>query len=47
MEFIGGKELKEIYNFVPPQSYAYDSRYEKLTNAIKNTKEIPKLNKHQ
>ena len=32
------KELKEIYNFVPPQSYAYDSRYEKLTNAIKNAK---------
>lgn len=32
------KELKEVYNFMPPQSYAYDSRYEKLTNAIKNAK---------
>ena len=32
------KELKEVYNFMPPQSYAYDSRYEKLTNTIKNAK---------
>ena len=32
------KELKEIYNFMPPQSYAYDDRYEELTNTIKNAK---------
>ena len=25
------KLLKEKYNFVPPQSYAYDERYEELT----------------
>ena len=32
------KELKEIYGFAPPQSYAYDSRYEKLTDTIKSAK---------
>lgn len=32
------KELKENYGFVPPQSYAYDDRYEKLTNDIKSAK---------
>lgn len=29
------KELKDVYGFAPPQSYAYDDRYEKLTNDIK------------
>lgn len=28
------KELKEKYGFNPPQSYAYDVRYEKLTEDI-------------
>lgn len=32
------KELKEVYDFSPPQSYAYDDRYEKLTNNIKSAK---------
>lgn len=32
------KDLKDIYGFVPPQSYAYDDRYEKLTNTIKSAK---------
>lgn len=32
------KELKEVYGFTPPQSYAYDNRYEKLTNDIKLAK---------
>ena len=32
------KELKDIYGFAPPQSYAYDDRYEKLTNDIKLAK---------
>ena len=32
------KELKDVYGFAPPQSYAYDDRYEKLTNDIKIAK---------
>lgn len=32
------KDLKDIYGFAPPQSYAYDDRYEKLTNTIKSAK---------
>ena len=32
------KELKDVYGFAPPQSYAYDDRYEKLTNDIKLAK---------
>ena len=32
------KELRDIYGFAPPQSYAYDDRYEKLTNDIKLAK---------
>lgn len=32
------KELKDVYRFAPPQSYAYDDRYEKLTNDIKLAK---------
>lgn len=28
------KELKEIYEFIPPQSYAYTDRYLKLTEYI-------------
>lgn len=32
------KELKDVYEFAPPQSYAYDDRYEKLTNDIKSAK---------
>lgn len=32
------KELKDVYGFVPPQSYAYDERYEKLTNYLKSAK---------
>lgn len=31
------KELREKYNFSPPQGYAYDTRYTELTNYIKNT----------
>ena len=27
--------LKEKYRFYPPQSYAYDSRYQRLTNYLK------------
>lgn len=30
-------ELKEKYDFVPPQGYAYDYTYPKLTQYIKNT----------
>ena len=32
------KELKDVYGFAPPQSYAYDDRYKKLTNDIKLAK---------
>lgn len=32
------KDLRDIYGFAPPQSYAYDDRYEKLTNTIKLAK---------
>lgn len=32
------KELKDVYGFAPPQSYAYDDRYERLTNDIKLAK---------
>lgn len=32
------KVLREKYGFVPPQSYAYDDRYQKLTNDIKSFK---------
>lgn len=32
--FIPLKELKEKYGFNPPQSYAYDVRYERLTEDI-------------
>ena len=32
------RELKDVYGFVPPQSFAYDDRYEKLTNDIKLAK---------
>lgn len=32
--YISLKELKEKYGFNPPQSYAYDVRYEKLTEDI-------------
>ena len=30
--------LKKAYDFTPPQSFAYDNRYEKLTNYIINSK---------
>ncbi len=30
--------LKKEYGFTPPQSYAYDSRYPKLTEKINNSK---------
>lgn len=30
-------DLKEIYGFTPPQSYAYDSKYEELTKVIKSS----------
>ena len=33
------KELKDVYGFAPPQSYAYDDIYEKLTNDIKIAKD--------
>ncbi len=32
------KELKDVYGFAPPQSYAYDDRYVELTNDIKLAK---------
>ena len=35
---IGLKELKDVYGFAPPQSYAYDDRYVELTNDIKLAK---------
>lgn len=35
---IGLKELRDVYGFVPPQSYAYDDRYKKLTDYIKSAK---------
>ena len=35
---IGLKELKNVYGFAPPQSYAYDDRYVELTNDIKLAK---------
>lgn len=38
------KELKNDYSFVPPQSYAYDSRYPKLTNYIENTSKTVLIN---
>lgn len=31
-------KLREAYNFVPPQSYAYDEKYPKLTENIKDVK---------
>lgn len=34
------KELKERYNFTAPQSYAYDERYEGLTNYLRKAKTI-------
>lgn len=35
------QELKEKYNFVPPQSFAYVERYKSLTDYInKNVKEL-------
>ena len=30
------KTLKEKYHFTPPQGYAYDTRYENLTNYLKS-----------
>ncbi len=30
------EELKEKYNFIPPQSYVYSEKYEKLTEYINN-----------
>lgn len=30
------KELKEEYNFTPPQAYAYDDRYPELTERLKH-----------
>lgn len=30
------KTLKEKYHFTPPQGYAYDTRYQELTNYINN-----------
>ncbi len=30
------KTLKENYHFTPPQGYAYDTRYENLTNYLKS-----------
>ncbi len=38
------KELKNDYSFAPPQSYAYDSRYPKLTNYIENTSKTVLIN---
>jgi predicted transcriptional regulator len=38
------KELKNDYSFVPPQSYAYDSRYPELTNYIENTSKTVLVN---
>ena len=35
-------DLKKLYGFAAPQSYAYDSRYEKLTDYLKNA-ELEKL----
>ena len=40
--FISLKELKEKYGFNPPQSYAYDVRYERLTEDI-NKMNVKKL----
>lgn len=31
-------KLRDVYNFVPPQGYAYDERYPKLTEDINNSK---------
>ena len=31
-------QLRNIYNFFPPQGYAYDERYPELTNEINNSK---------
>lgn len=31
-------QLKNHYNFAPPQGYAYDEKYPKLTEDIKNSK---------
>ena len=36
IEPINLKTLKEKYHFTPPQGYAYDTRYEKLTNYLKS-----------
>lgn len=38
------KELKEIYNFTPPQAFAYDYRYLKLTNRIESSEKELRLN---
>ena len=40
--FISLKELKKKYGFNPPQSYAYDVRYKKLTDDI-NKMNVKKL----
>jgi len=39
------KELKEKYNFYPPQSYSYDQNNVKLTNYLKKAKKIVFLKK--
>ena len=37
-EPINLEELRNKYNFMPPQSYAYDEKYPELTKKINNSK---------
>lgn len=37
-EQISLSELRNLYNFVPPQAYAYDEKYAKLTEKLNTSK---------